>query len=208
MNKKCIVILSIIIGSVLFGIAKVNAGESNTYVRPWFGLGYTLHSNSVAQTYDASVSGDITRNNLHGGFGVQILTDLRPKLKAGVEASFQHYINETTSNNNHPLSPTGDEYCYHTVNTLAMIEMEIGERLFVQAGSGLATAVKPNNKYTGTTPYFMLASGINFKLSNRTSIPVIARVSTLDTGGGDFGNGNGFGSILPLMILSGVTMTF
>ena len=184
------------------------SSSDKIYLRPLFGMGYTLISNSKSATYGDIISDDISRTAMNGGFGVHVLSDISSRLRLGVEASFTHYINETTDNGNHPLSTTGDEYCYHTVNTVALAEFKISDSISLLAGSGLATAVKPFNRFTGATPYFMIAPTWNIKISKETSIPLMLRVSTLDSGKGDFGDGDGFGSIFGLTLMSGVTLQY
>lgn len=181
--------------------------EGKIYLRPIIGIGYTFVSNDVSETYESNIARDITRTNISGGFGLQLLTDVNSRLRAGVEAGFQHYINETTDGDGHPLAPK-NEYCYHSINTLALLEFDLGKRFFVQAGSGLATSIMPNNKYTGATPYFMIASGVNFQVSKTTAIPVSVRLTTLDSGKGEFGEGSGFGSVFPITLVTGVTLTY
>ncbi|MDH5217761.1 MAG: hypothetical protein OEX19_08700 [Gammaproteobacteria bacterium] len=212
--NKCVVAAALVLGLGIYGMAKADAASEDSiitegvYLRPFIGSGYSFFNNSPSQTYERGVADGINRTNIEAAFGIQVLSDITPRLRLGVEAGFIHWVNETTDNDNHPLSTTGDEYCYHTINTLALMELKISERFFIQAGSGLATSVKPFNKYTGATPYFMIAPGMNLQISKDTTIPLLIRLSTLETGKGDFGTGNGFGSIIPVTVMAGVTLSF
>ena len=189
-------------------ISADSSTEKGIDLRPFLGTGYTLFSNDISQTYASDVASGIDRINMQAAFGIQILSDITPRLRLGVEGSFTHWVNETTDNNNHPLSTNGEEYCYHTINTLALMEFRFSDRFFVQAGSGLATSVKPYNRFTGATPYFMIAPGMNFQISKGMTIPLLIRMSTLETGKGNFGAGNGFGSMLPMTVLMGITLSY
>ena len=210
--KKQLIILwfvtVILSGGTAYAESEDALALSHSYVRPFIGMGQTFISNGEAQTYGSAIGDDINRTKLNGGFGVQVLADVTNRLRLGVEASFIHFINEITDKNNHPLAPNNKEYCYHTVNTLALAEFKVTDEFSVQAGSGLATSIKPNNRFTGTTPYFMIAPTWQFKLSNNTSIPLMLRLSTLESGKGNYGTGDGFGSIVGLTVLSGITLQY
>jgi len=212
--NKCAVAAVLVLGLGIYGMAKADTALEGSkltdeiHLRPFLGSGYSFFNNSPSQTYESAVADGINRTNIEAAFGVQVLSDITPRLRLGVEAGFIHWVNETTDSDNHPLSTTGDEYCYHTINTLALMEFKISDRFFIQAGSGLATSIKPFNKYTGATPYFMIAPGMNLQLSKDTTIPLMIRLSTLETGKGDFGAGNGFGGVIPITVMTGVTLSF
>ncbi|MDH5229648.1 MAG: hypothetical protein OEY38_06295 [Gammaproteobacteria bacterium] len=185
-----------------------NASSDKVNFRLYAMTGYTFVGNSLSETYGSGNTTGFNRTNINGGFGFQTLTSVTSRLSVGIEGSFNHWINETASNKDHPNTPNSEDYCYHGINTLALMELKLSDTFFIQAGSGLTSLIGPNTKFGNSSAYFMIAPGMNIQLSKNKSIPLMIRLASLDTPKGNFATGDGFSTVLPVSLVAALNWEF
>lgn len=181
--------------------------ESNSHVLRIFGaFGYTFVGNSLTETYGANQSEGITRDPLGGGLGLHFLTGINHKVRLGLEMNMSRWFGETADNGNHLLVSNDKQFCYRGLVNMAVMELKISRIFFLQTGFGMFSAFGVNNSFLGTSPYFMTAIGMDMPVTEKISIPVMVRISSFETDSpASFSDGNGFGSVVPVFLIFGIT---
>lgn len=213
--KKNILMITILFGlstGAFLGAQETEATSSSagssSDLRIYGAFGSTYVSNSLSETYGGDNIDGFKRDIANGGFGLQYVTDIIGNLRLGMETSMWRYINETDDPDKdvHPMA-IDNIYCYRGMQLLSIMEFKLSDIYILQSGFGMFTTLGVNNQYGGTAPYFMMAAGADIPVNEKISIPLLLRVSTFESVSGNFNaEGRGFGSIIPVAMVFGVTV--